>query len=165
MSALCIISLDDAKREFTDFDNLAKQLVLSGIRNDFALHFNYCNGIEDKISKANIKNFISVSESFVYNNCDELFDLTKFAYYETISKEEFALQFKFLSIIVDIIFSFGFEKIDIYLSEDGLDCFDTYNKIETKADSFFEAFYFGFLQYADKTGFTMPDLHLIINKN
>lgn len=125
MSNFCCINLKNNAvcTNYKDYNALAKELINYALNHNMAVFFNSFDYGIDIIKSAHMHDFIIISDSFLYKNC-ELLDNTEFiTLIESNEFSEYRNQFykkyKFLEDIINIIFKYDVYTIELFISEDG----------------------------------------------
>ncbi len=140
MSNLCVFNFKENDLNYAMLDKLANELVRIALENKIAVTFNdnYWNNI---ISNNKMETYFTVSNSFLYRdaNCigiSSLFDLQPLVLdlckndkFGEILKDKifyntFIDKYHFLQKLIDCIFEFDINLVEIYISENGCEIKD-----------------------------------------
>ena len=118
MSAIFIINFSKNEISFDHMNNLAKQIVKIALKENVGVFFNSFDYAENLISDAKMENFVLLSDSFLYKNCDFL-DTSSLRFKDKKFKHNFHKKYGFINKILKAIKNSGMTTIDIYISNDG----------------------------------------------
>jgi len=152
MSDTLIVDLKDKRSSFDKkLNKFANEIVKFCLDNNIAAFFN-SDYSSELVKLANMKNYFLVSDSFLYEQCDELLDIaplydsTDNAYkrkgafdkskWEEHYRDEFYKKFKWFTGLLDIIFCYEVESIDIYIESYESLPLDEYYTIKTSHKNF-----------------------------
>ena len=161
MSSLCIFELKEHNLSFEDNNRLAKELIKISLANDVAVTFND-DYWQTLIATAGLKDYFTVSSSFLYKDCDfsgnaSLFEIDDIIdeicgernsccyiekeddlFYRKVMKK-----YGFLCEIIDCIFMYDVNKINLYLSDCGCGITgpEDFYIVKTDAANFMEELY------------------------
>lgn len=106
-----------------------------------------------------------LSDSFLYRNADDLLDVTAFVYdTDEFYEKKFIEKYSFFSKLVDVIFKYEIDVIDLYITEQGDDKFDEYIFEEVKKENLLEKLFDAFIKTSSQTGYTFPNIKIHIKK-
>ena len=109
---------------------------------------------------------ILISYSFFDRNADELFDITGFVFENKINfKERFIDKFSFLNQLFSILFMYQIKNLSIYFTDYSESDLNEYMQFETNAENVIEKLYEIFIEYAQKTGYTFPNINISIKES
>lgn len=161
MSALVLIKYNVKQFDFKIMNKLANDVVANALLNGFAVSFN--DDSAELILQDEIENSLLISDSFLYRHGDEILDLTEIVYEEeSVFKERFILKYNFLKQLVDILFRYQVDSVNIYFTEYGESNLEEYICIETQAEDMLEKLYETFIQSSKTTGFCFPNISIHI---
>lgn len=162
MSAICLISFDTKKLSFEQLNKLANQTMMTALLNNYAIFYNDCFA-EKFMKREKQKTTILLSDSFLYRNADDLLDVTAFAYDSDADyKRKFIKKYSFFTALINVIFSYNIDSINLYITEQGD---DDYIYLETKNDNMVEELFNLFIKNSSKTGYTFPNINICIKKS
>ena len=120
MSELCLMNLKKHRLNFEKLDSLANSLVELSLKNKIAVFFHTYDYAAELINSAGMKNFFLLSDSFLYKNCGFL-DMMSFAYETDMQsyRVRFLKKYHFLQEMIDKIFEYEVDTLEISISEDG----------------------------------------------
>ena len=160
MSALLLFKFSTKHIKFDEENKLANEIVNCALKNYFAVSFNNC---VDLISQEDNFNSFFVSDSFLYTHADEILDLTDFVFEdEPVFKKRFIEKYSFLEKLIEILFHYKTEFINIFFSEYGETDLKEYLDIEATAQNVLEKIYEVFIKNSNDTGFTFPNIMISI---
>jgi len=119
MSQLCLLEIKEFELDYEQMNMLSKELVEFVNKSSLGIHFNVLGYCHDLINEQKMSFFCLLSSSFLHYNAEFL----SFPFGEewlVEDKEGFKKRYYFLIDIAKIIFSYNVNKLNIYLSEDGL---------------------------------------------
>ena len=165
MSAICLMEFNAKQLSFEKLNKLANEIIANALSNNYAAFFNDCyaeNFIKDKERMT----YLLLSDSFLYRNADDLLDVTAFVYEaDEIYKKKFIEKYSFFSKLIDIIFKYEIDVIDLYITEQGDNKFDEYIFEGVKKEKLLEKLFDAFIKSSSQTGYTFPNIKIHIKKN
>lgn len=172
MGRFCCINLKENSLKINDkyYNKLAKEIIDYALKNNIAAFFNSFDYWEDIISKADMKDFFLISDSFLYKSC-ELLDNTEFIKLIeenddiNVYKNAFINKYSFFKDLVDIIFKYNVSLIEIYISEDDMTEFEDFKSINSTKDTILLDLFQCVMNNIDKFGNEFPDLKISIKKS
>lgn len=163
MSEICLIDLK-SNLEFDTLNIMANELVKFAVDNSFAVFFQN-SGFSNLIIGSELNQFILLSDSFIYQNCGflttediDFLDIDSF-------RQGFLKKFEFLNKVLSIIFSYGLDSIDIYISEGGFDALSDFSEKLTTADKFVFDLCDCVINSATLYSYGFPTIKFIVNKS
>lgn len=147
MSSFCCINLirNNISNNFKAYNKLAKQLIQFALDNDIAVFFNSYDYGEELIREANMKDFIIISDSFLYKNCELLnnTDFVRILSEKNITdyKNAFIIKYSVFQKILDIIFQYDVSAVELYITEDELCSISEFKKINSTKDKLIDDLY------------------------
>ena len=128
MSGLCIINFKRHNLTFEAMNELAEKLMYIALQNHIAIFFN-SHYRRDLIDNIKMKNYFVMSDSFIYRNCNFL-DVVPIVescidsgesvlHEEPAFRDEFMKKFHFFDLIIQCIFQYNVDLLEIYISESG----------------------------------------------
>ena len=165
MSELCLMNLKKHRLNFEKLDSLANSLVALSLKNKIAVFFHTYDYAAELINSAGMKNFFLLSDSFLYKNCGFL-DITSFVYETDIQsyRVRFLEKYHFLQEVIDKVFEYEVDILEIYISEDGSAEVETdFEVIETAQGDFVETLFQKIWKDSSGSGF-FPTTKFIIHK-
>lgn len=149
MSAYCIYNIKEHTMSFEEFDSLSKELVQYGVLNNVGFFFHSLGYAGDLIKNEKMQNYFFISDSFLYQNADDLLDAG------AIDFVKFKKKYSFFEDIAKILRKYKIQKIEIYISDETenileFETFETsdnklieklFENIEKKKEEFAGCFY------------------------
>lgn len=163
MSALCFLNFNTKHLNYKQLNNLANDAVKNALLNGYAVFFNDSFAEETRRDEK-LNTSVLLSDSFLCRNADDLLDVTDFAYEaETNYKMSFIKKYSFLSQLVDIIFQYEIDSIDLYITEQGDEDFNCIYE-RTEKVNIVKKLYDIFTSQSLNTGYTFPSLKVHIER-
>lgn len=164
MSAICLMEFNAKQLSFEALNELANEIIANALSNNYAAFFNDCFA-ESFIKDEERMTYLLLSDSFLYRNADDLLDVTAFVYdTDEIYEKKFIEKYSFFSKLVDVIFKYEIDVIDLYITEQGDDKFDAYIFEEVKKENLLEKLFDVFIKSSSQTGYTFPNIKIHIKK-
>ena len=160
MSAICLINPKSHKLKFEELNEMAKKIIRYTLDNNMAAFFNSHDYDSGLIKAVKVENFFLLSDSFIYQNADDLLDTISIRRRSMKTfKKDFLDKFHFFTDILEIIFSFKITEVDIYVSEGG-DSGDVedFDLIQTNQHDFLNDLHDCIIKYADEWAYCFPPL-------
>ena len=164
MSAIFIINFKKHDLSFDKMNCLAKKLIEIGLREDIGVFLNSNDYATDLILNANMTDFVMLSDSFLYKNCDFLstveFDVSN----KPKFKKDFVGKFKFIDNILDEIEKSGILQVEIFISCDGSvnKTSDFVNK-EINHNEFLDELFDSIIKYSHEFAYGFPTVKFDIS--
>ena len=123
MSEICIINLKKNSMNYQDMNSLATCLVKIALKNGVSVFFNSYDYGTELIKNNEMHNFFLMSDSFLYKNCGFLEnrwfikDEKKYIDDSTELIKDFKQSYRFFNEIIDSIFQYNIEIIEVWLSD------------------------------------------------
>ena len=120
MSNLFLINLKNHNANYNELCKLSKEITRFALNNNFAVFFNSYDYGNEIINEAQMKDFLLISDNFLSKNC-EFLNTSYFANVSDIEKfkKEFFKKFDFLKKLVEKLFQYNINLIEIYITQDG----------------------------------------------
>ena len=167
MSELCIVNLKEHKLDYEKLNAMAKHLVKVALDNNIAVFFHDYDYGGELIADAKMKNFFLMSDSFLYKNCDFL-DTTIFKNVSDIElfRKEFLERFRFFDAILQTVFEYDVELVEIYITEDPIaDREEDFEEVHTSQRDFLNDLFFDIINNAQWYAYCFPTTKFIIRRN
>lgn len=134
MSAYCIYNIKEHTMTFEEFDSLAKELVQYGVRKNIGFFF-HSFYVSDLIKSEKMQNYFLISDSFLYQNADELLSVGA-----TAGLVEFKKKYSFFEDIIKILRKYKIQKLVLYISDETEEISD-FETFETSDNNLIETLF------------------------
>lgn len=167
MSELCIVNLKEHKLDYEKLNSMANHLMKVALDNNIAVFFHAYDYGNELIQDAKMKNFFLMSDSFLYKNCDFL-DTTIFKNVSDIElfRKEFLERFRFFDAILQTVFEYDVEMVEIYITEDGsVDCEKDFAEVYTTQREFLRDLFCDIINNVRWYAYCFPTTKFIVRRD
>lgn len=166
MSAVCIFDFTKSKLEYSQLNDLLKTLTEAALTKDMAILYRYRGYADDIVQSADLKQYFILSNSFVYPDCGFL---EPEEYTKTTSGKfnfsAFSAKFGVLQELLDILFRFHVQVVEIYTTIDGsVNSENDFEEISCTKSSFLDCLFKNVESHAPEYAYGFPTSKFIIRE-
>lgn len=160
MSELCLFNIKEKNLKFEELNELAKDVTRYSLENGYGSFFNTSDYAYELIEKAGMKTYFILSDSFVYENADDLLDTMRFVYdSKSDYKKHFLETFGFFEDYLDIVFKYDVDSVEVWIDGNGTATeIEDYDRLISEKGDFTTTLYDFFMKMCNETGYTFPSV-------
>lgn len=166
MSAICVVNLKEHTLSYKNSNDMAKKLVEFALEKDLGVLFHTSDYAYDFMQSESMKNCFLLSDSFLSENCEfleESYQLLLNIASDDDLRNRFYRKYGFFQGVIDILFQFGVNLVEIYISENGMvESVDDFSVTMSTRESFLDTLYQSFLKNIEENEF--PSVKYVIQR-
>ena len=160
MSDFLLINLKKKNTNYEELNNLTRRIVAFSLKNNIGVSFNSYDYYEKIITENEMENFFFISSSFLFKNCDLLYNSILDS--NLVNKKKiFLKKFKFLRKLIGILLKNKIQQVEIYVSGSPVDKSSEFKEIKTQKKELLEVLFNEVCRFYSNNNYGFPSLKII----